>query len=177
MARAAMGCGEEIVLAPAEQRRDEKPGEVEVVERLDREAGGGEEVLNRQGGREKQAIYAGHRNVFGMETSDDQRGERAPAADENENVLGANGTLLLTPQFEGVVEPVADLLGELAGVATDRVADPPLLARFVRRHGHLLGIGLPQRDGAGTGGVVRSEEQTAELQSLMRISCAVFCLK
>src|SRR3546814_8478293 len=114
MARAAMGCGEEIVLAPAEQRRDEKPGEVEVVERLDREAGGGEEVLNRQGGREKQAIYAGHRNVFGMETSDDQRGERAPAADENENVLGANETLLLTPNSKGVANPLGRLGEETA---------------------------------------------------------------
>src|SRR3546814_8754495 len=30
---------------------------------------------------------------------------------------------------------------------------------------------------AGTGTVIRSEEQTSELQSLMRISYAVFCLK
>src|SRR3546814_3144601 len=30
---------------------------------------------------------------------------------------------------------------------------------------------------AGAGGLVRSEEHTSELQSLMRISYAVFCLK
>src|SRR3546814_9193852 len=32
-------------------------------------------------------------------------------------------------------------------------------------------------DGSGTGQIHRSEEQTSELQSLMRISYAVFCLK
>src|SRR3546814_5769857 len=34
--------------------------------------------------------------------------------------------------------------------------------------------GTPLRDGAG---LIRSEEHTSELQSLMRISYAVFCLK
>src|SRR3546814_1742151 len=34
-----------------------------------------------------------------------------------------------------------------------------------------------QLDGAKIGGEVRSEEHTSELQSLMRISYAVFCLK
>src|SRR3546814_1015372 len=35
----------------------------------------------------------------------------------------------------------------------------------------------PQHRGPGTGLLVRSEEHTSELQSLMRISYAVFCLK
>src|SRR3546814_7611103 len=34
-----------------------------------------------------------------------------------------------------------------------------------------------EADRAGVGDVVRSEEHTSELQSLMRISYAVFCLK
>src|SRR3546814_4719192 len=37
-------------------------------------------------------------------------------------------------------------------------------------------LSRPRRDGAGYC-VVRSEEHTSELQSLMRISYAVFCLK
>src|SRR3546814_9056480 len=50
--------------------------------------------------------------------------------------------------------------GELeAGVGADRGG------------GVLVGVHRPQRD------VVRSEEHTSELQSLMRISYAVFCLK
>src|SRR3546814_4933789 len=36
---------------------------------------------------------------------------------------------------------------------------------------------LTHRDEAVSGAVVRSEEHTSELQSLMRISYAVFCLK
>src|SRR3546814_2512213 len=36
---------------------------------------------------------------------------------------------------------------------------------------------LPRMVGAGGGQIVRSEEHTSELQSLMRISYAVFCLK
>src|SRR3546814_3526100 len=41
------------------------------------------------------------------------------------------------------------------------------------RFRHALGFGCP----ADTAGSVRSEEHTSELQSLMRISYAVFCLK
>src|SRR3546814_8367717 len=40
-----------------------------------------------------------------------------------------------------------------------------------------FGIGQVQPGGAMAPGLVRSEEHTSELQSLMRISYAVFCLK
>src|SRR3546814_7414586 len=40
-----------------------------------------------------------------------------------------------------------------------------------------LGIGLEAVAGRIDGAVLRSEEHTSELQSLMRISYAVFCLK
>src|SRR3546814_2933625 len=39
------------------------------------------------------------------------------------------------------------------------------------------GAGMPVLNGRGHGDLVRSEEHTSELQSLMRISYAVFCLK
>src|SRR3546814_9221938 len=43
---------------------------------------------------------------------------------------------------------------------------------------HLIGAGLPRRDDIALDcGNIRSEEHTSELQSLMRISYAVFCLK
>src|SRR3546814_1582674 len=52
---------------------------------------------------------------------------------------------------------------------------PPLENKL---HQHIAGVA---RDGAGSNGAsagnVRSEEHTSELQSLMRISYAVFCLK
>src|SRR3546814_3105224 len=40
-----------------------------------------------------------------------------------------------------------------------------------------FGVGLCGVTGQGQGHVVRSEEHTSELQSLLRISYAVFCLK
>src|SRR3546814_3180305 len=66
------------------------------------------------------------------------------------------------------------LVEELVGVLTDRVGEPatgqlPLGLRVVEQ----LGDGCPVTDGL----VDRSEEHTSELQSLMRISYAVFCLK
>src|SRR3546814_7868854 len=51
-----------------------------------------------------------------------------------------------------------------------------------RNHGrqrghHLAAVAHAQREGVGTGEIGRSEEHTSELQSLLRISYAVFCLK
>src|SRR3546814_6882712 len=46
--------------------------------------------------------------------------------------------------------------------------------------GSIIGAGVARRASAvrwGVAGNVRSEEHTSELQSLMRISYAVFCLK
>src|SRR3546814_10237886 len=48
--------------------------------------------------------------------------------------------------------------------------------RFEDRH-HQPRLRLRDRDEQRAGGDVRSEEHTSELQSLMRISYAVFCLK
>src|SRR3546814_2986232 len=45
---------------------------------------------------------------------------------------------------------------------------------FIVQHG-ILGTVRARTDGAG--GLLRSEEHTSEIQSLMRISYAVFCLK
>src|SRR3546814_2404443 len=60
---------------------------------------------------------------------------------------------------------LADMrVGQRAEISFD--AYPGLTVR-----GHVLTIG------AGTGSEFRSEEHTSELQSLMRISYAVFCLK
>src|SRR3546814_5410063 len=53
-----------------------------------------------------------------------------------------------------------------------------LVAEADPQHRHLRSQPLDQFDAdAGTVGIARSEEHTSELQSLMRISYAVFCLK
>src|SRR3546814_3575725 len=69
--------------------------------------------------------------------------------------------------------------GRDAGPAVGRVADE-VLDRW-QRFGHCgTGEDEPSRENQGTEFrhcVLRSEEHTSELQSLMRISYAVFCLK
>src|SRR3546814_7573588 len=68
------------------------------------------------------------------------------------------------------------------GPATPR-DDPQLdtverLARKGLSRRHLVGLGVPARAlQAALARCARSEEHTSELQSLMRISYAVFCLK
>src|SRR3546814_2319396 len=54
---------------------------------------------------------------------------------------------------------------------------PPHLAVGRLPRGAARGTGLLHPGGAGTRHPARSEEHTSELQSLMRISYAVFCLK
>src|SRR3546814_3471130 len=49
--------------------------------------------------------------------------------------------------------------------------------RGVLRHFDLVGAGVQRLDQHAEPLVTRSEEHTSELQSLMRISYAVFCLK
>src|SRR3546814_5572276 len=58
------------------------------------------------------------------------------------------------------------------GRRPDRTSAQPWTGRGMRRH-DLRGRGKLNRETEGT----RSEEHTSELQSLMRISYAVFCLK
>src|SRR3546814_1250483 len=62
--------------------------------------------------------------------------------------------------------------------------DVPILAEASRRVLHQSGEQVNAQgcvtrlqNGNGLGGLIRSEEHTSELQSLMRISYAVFCLK
>src|SRR3546814_5072996 len=49
-----------------------------------------------------------------------------------------------------------------------------IVIAIVRGNGDLIGDGAPSNR---RGAAMRSEEHTSELQSLMRISYAVFCLK
>src|SRR3546814_7920660 len=74
-------------------------------------------------------------------------------------------------------------VGELAGQAGDieRAFAPGQVTRLARRLARARGIDDLASDRARIGRVFlqerRSEEHTSELQSLMRISYAVFCLK
>src|SRR3546814_4653282 len=55
--------------------------------------------------------------------------------------------------------------------------DPAALARPLETEARSASARHPARFGERGDGIVRSEEHTSELQSLMRISYAVFCLK
>src|SRR3546814_8119119 len=96
-AAALMSARIKLVLRPADQRRDEQRGEIEVVERLHREAHRRDQILRRERLGQREAVGPGDGDVQRLQARDD-----------------------------------------------------------------------PRR---------RSEEHTSELQSLMRISYAVFCLK
>src|SRR3546814_10376589 len=64
-------------------------------------------------------------------------------------------------------------LRDRAGALDDRPESARLLGQKVAGTADRLQV----RQCRGPSGGARSEEHTSELQSLMRISCAVFCLK
>src|SRR3546814_6542409 len=88
-----------------------------------------------------------------------------PPADLGE-IVGRLGQLvgLAQPPLRSQQQPVGDVVVQRAVHLTERHAALRAAAGLL---GSRLGIEL----------VVRSEEHTSELQSLMRISYAVFCLK
>src|SRR3546814_2156037 len=75
----------------------------------------------------------------------------------------------------GTIE-ITDGKAEIAPVADERDARAQRLGLGRRIGNAALEVGESARVG-GFLGVARSEEHTSELQSLMRISYAVFCLK
>src|SRR3546814_7036477 len=62
-------------------------------------------------------------------------------------------------------------LGVMASLSLAATTDPVDLLRGLRR------LHMPEQLVSIMGFMIRSEEHTSELQSLMRISYAVFCLK
>src|SRR3546814_8029464 len=72
--------------------------------------------------------------------------------------------------------PMADASGSIPAGAMPRSAAYPLWAEVVGNWNTLDGDDNAAKTRSHTAGI-RSEEHTSELQSLMRISYAVFCLK
>src|SRR3546814_7004138 len=67
------------------------------------------------------------------------------------------------------------LEAETAGVS--RASDTPGASDALRAQAYIMGIGYGAEAIEHGASLSRSEEHTSELQSLMRISYAVFCLK
>src|SRR3546814_1772488 len=77
---------------------------------------------------------------------------------------------------------IAHLKRHVTCASLDGHPDPLAVGRVTQRIGQQVRQRPAQHqqialNGAGTGKLERSEEHTSELQSLMRISYAVFCLK
>src|SRR3546814_1248148 len=99
-------------------------------------------------------------------------------------LVGSASGILLAACFLPLLWPLVGLATGGRGVHLGLVADPTLWSLLARTlavtAGVLalaLGIGLPMAVLVARTDVIRSEEHTSELQSLMRISYAVFCLK
>src|SRR3546814_10701614 len=85
---------------------------------------------------------------------------------------GRDGRVVLRRHDEDAVR-IGDLLAQRGGSSGDvRAVDVFVVERQV-----LEVLGDPQLDAFGRESGKRSEEHTSELQSLMRISYAVFCLQ
>src|SRR3546814_7015945 len=92
--------------------------------------------------------------------------------------------LYLADPLAGDVELLADFLEGVVGVHVDAEAHAQHLGlargqagEHVAHGFHQVGVGGGIDRGLDVGVLDRSEEHTSELQSLMRISYAVFCLK
>src|SRR3546814_3487092 len=73
---------------------------------------------------------------------------------------------------------IGGIAGRVAAPALGRMTDIGRRAlEFARQGGEELGASSRVLTGGSRGLPIRSEEHTSELQSLMRISYAVFCLK
>ena len=80
--------GQQIILRPAEQRRDQQRGEVEIIERLGGEAQRRNQILDRQRGSEPQCF--GDRTNRGSEVVG--AGVVNRTAEQRSVTLGDNGT-------------------------------------------------------------------------------------
>src|SRR3546814_4182581 len=88
-------------------------------------------------------------------------------------------TLFRSPTME-VHHTPAQGQAEEGGRASDTTKSQPVYRRGPSRGCGIIGLGdspPPRRYERGVNSPSRSEEHTSELQSLMRISYAVFCLK
>src|SRR3546814_3144444 len=92
---------------------------------------------------------------------------RARCNDRNCRIRGGAGVLTALP----VEAALPDLIAALDAAPNAVLIAPPGAGKTTAVAPAMLG--RPWRDGK----IIRSEEHTSELQSLMRISYAVFCLK
>src|SRR3546814_5272694 len=74
-------------------------------------------------------------------------------------------------------QQAVDQAGQALGIAPVELGDASEAAHIGEQQRHLPGFAAQYQALRAARQLVRSEEHTSELQSLMRISYAVFCLK
>ena len=108
---------QQVILAPAEEWRDEQVGQVQVIVRLDRKTQRGDQVTDRQWRCQPQPVNPRHRHACGVKPRDDQPGQFLALTHQHHDIArrGAPGLALglALDQREAVIEPFADLLGDL----------------------------------------------------------------
>ena len=148
----------EVVLRPAEQRRDEQCGKVEIVERLHREAHRGDQILHRERLGQREAVDARDGDVQRLKPRDDPRRQIAASADEDHDIARRHGTPVLAVR-DPVLHLARDRLGQphrggigsggaavplvsavLRGCGIDRLADGQRRPEF-----DLAGLGASKR--------------------------------
>src|SRR3546814_1842356 len=87
--------------------------------------------------------------------------------------IGAEGRRPPTPRMMEAFNAVMEA-GSVSAAARCLGVSQPAVSRLLKQFEEELGFALFHR---AKGKLMRSEEHTSELQSLMRISYAVFCLK
>src|SRR3546814_10650583 len=88
------------------------------------------------------------------------------------------GAALINMGATGVSWPAGGVQRNQVALSDDRyIPGAAATAEAVHRHGAKLSVQLHHAGPNSINDMIRSEEHTSELQSLMRISYAVFCLK
>jgi hypothetical protein len=117
----------ELVLVPADQRRNEEAGEAKVVVRLNRELDRGEQVLDHDRLVQVKPVDAGDRHAGREQARDDQRGQFAPAADQYQDVAGCQRPLGRR-HHRRLLDHLPDPFGKRVGIFAVADADPALFA-------------------------------------------------
>ena len=92
-----------------------------------REAGGGKQILDGERGVEAEAVDARNGDPLPQQPRDEERGERAAVADEDEDVLRTHAAAGATFERGAFGEPSGDLASDLVGEQAGGVIDPAFL--------------------------------------------------
>src|SRR3546814_5167744 len=99
---------------------------------------------------------------------------RFPAVVRNRYEFGVGRTTRLVAEVLRKAEERGEIRVSDANFAAEQFISSVILSPFRRA---ALGVGVTSHNETSSARMRRSEEHTSELQSLMRISYAVFCLK